>query len=390
MSDLGASYGHSPDPPNHSESVADIPSPVPSLSPASAAVAAPSRLLPKYVRKAALLAISLVLFALSIAWMKQGAHGIAPLFHRHFAVDSTANSLGFGWLFAYVVMSGSPVAAASLAFLDAGVVSEFGAYAMISGSRLGASFIVLLIGFIYILRGRAQRTSLTMGLLSLMITASIYLPGLALGYLLLRTNSMHLIRWESGILVTSLFDAIFDPIINLTTQFLPNWVVFALGVGFLMSSFSLFDRALPQVHLQESSFAAMARVLYRPIVTFALGLAVTALSMSVAISLSILVPLSARGYVRRENVIPYIMGANISTLIDTLLVALLLGNPIAFTVVVTQMAVATAIALAILLTFFRDYERWMLEIEARILHNNRNLTLFVLVIFAIPLLLFFA
>ena len=60
------------------------------------------------------------------------------------------------------------------------------------------------------------------------------------------------------------------------------------------------------------------RLLYRPLVTFALGLAVTTLTMSVSVSLSVLVPLSARGYIRRENVIPYIMGANITTFVDTL------------------------------------------------------------------------
>ena len=63
----------------------------------------------------------------------------------------------------------------------------------------------------------------------------------------------------------------------------------------------------------------MARILYRPVVTFLLGALVTLLTMSVSLSLSILVPLSMRGYVRRENVIPYVMGANITTFIDTLI-----------------------------------------------------------------------
>jgi Na+/phosphate symporter len=59
--------------------------------------------------------------------------------------------------------------------------------------------------------------------------------------------------------------------------------------------------------------------------------------MSVSVSLSILVPLSDRGFIRRENLIPYILGANITTFIDTLLASVLLDNPLAFTIVLVQM-----------------------------------------------------
>ena len=51
-------------------------------------------------------------------------------------------------------------------------------------------------------------------------------------------------------------------------------------------------------------------------VMFTLGALITAISMSVRLSLSILVPLSHRGFIRRENVIPHNMGANITTFID--------------------------------------------------------------------------
>lgn len=90
-------------------------------------------------------------------------------------VTNPANSLGFGWIFAYVVMSGSPVAAATLTFFDAGVITKLEAFTMITGSRMGASFIVLFIGFIYVLRGRNRATSLSMGLTSLTVTWTTYL-----------------------------------------------------------------------------------------------------------------------------------------------------------------------------------------------------------------------
>ena len=55
---------------------------------------------------------------------------------------------------------------------------------------------------------------------------------------------------------------------------------------------------------------------------FALGCAVALVTMSVSVALTILVPLVAKNVVRREHVLPYIMGANITTLGDTMFVAL--------------------------------------------------------------------
>ena len=60
---------------------------------------------------------------------------------------------------------------------------------------------------------------------------------------------------------------------------------------------------------------------------FGVGLATTALTLSVSISISLLVPLAARGYVRRENAWPYILGANVTTLVDTLFAGALVGPP---------------------------------------------------------------
>ena len=162
-----------------------------------------------YLTKLGIFATSLFLFILAIILMKEGSRGLAPLLQNQFTLNNAANSLGFGWLFAYVIMSGSPVAAAALTFYDAGVVSELGAFAMIIGSRLGASFIVLLIGFIYVLRGRDRSTSLGMGLLSLTVTASTYLFAFIIGAFILQTGLLDQIQFGSGMLLNSIIDLIF-------------------------------------------------------------------------------------------------------------------------------------------------------------------------------------
>lgn len=340
-----------------------------------------------HVGKIALFFISLYLFILAIVLMKEGARGIVPLVNRLLAVDSMVNAMGFGWLFAYLIMSGSPVAAAALTFFDAGAIDRLGAFAMITGSRFGASFIVLFIGFLYVLRGRDRATSLSMGLLSLGVTVTTHLPALFLGALLLQQGWLDGLQLRSGMLVHSVVSATVDPLTRITTGLLPEWLIFLIGLGLILISFNLFDKCLPQMTLKESQVGWMSRLVYRPWVMFILGALITLISMSVSLSLSILVPLSTRGFVRRENVIPYIMGANITTFIDTLLAAMLLRNPIAFAVVLIEMIGVALVSLVILLFFYRLYLRMMIRLVGWVTANNRNLALCMGVIVGIPVIL---
>ena len=337
--------------------------------------------------KVLLFLVSLFLFILAITLMKEGARDLAPLVRDRFQVTNPANSLGFGWLFAYVVMSGSPVAAAALTFFDVGVIDQLGTFTMITGSRLGASFIVLFIGFIYVLRGRNRVTSLSMGLLSLVVTGTTYLVGLTVGVLLLGSGWLDAIHLQSGALLTSATDLIFDPITALFLALLPRWSLFIVGFGIIILSFNLFDRCLPQMSLRESQVGHMSRLVYQPWVMFLLGAAITLISMSVSVSLSILVPLSQRGFIRRENVIPYIMGANITTFVDTLLAAVLLNNPAAFTVVLAEMLSITIVSLFILALFYRFFQEKMLDLVNGITGNNRNLAIFMVTILVVPVIL---
>ena len=337
--------------------------------------------------KLALFLFSLFLFIQAIMLMKEGASDLTPLVRNHFSVTNPLSGLGFGWLAAYLVMSGSPVAAMSLALLDADAIDQLSAFAAITGSRLGASLIVLLIGFVYVLRGQDRVSSLSMGLLSLIVTGSMNLAGLFLGMMVLGWGVLDRVRIGLGGGLTALTETIFMPGVNLLASFLPGWVLFLVGMGMIIFSFSLFDRSLPEMTLKKSQMGQISRLVYRPGVMFVLGAAVTLLSLSVSISLSILVPLSNRGFVRRENVIPYIMGANITTFVDTLVVGMLLANPDASTIVLVQMLSLTIVSIVILVGFYRRYERGVLKLVAWATGENRNLALFIAAILIVPIVL---
>ncbi|MFS8087245.1 MAG: hypothetical protein ACMG6H_16550, partial [Acidobacteriota bacterium] len=308
---------------------------------------------------------------------------------ERFSLDNAANTMGFGWLFAYVVMSGSPVAASALTFLDAGIISTVQTFTMIIGSRMGASFIILFIGFIYVLRGRNRTTSLSMGLLSFTVTGTLQAGALIIGTLLLSSGLLNRFDLGDGMALMAITDLLFDPISQFLQSILPTWALFVVGLGIILVTFNLFDKCLPEMTIKESQVGRMSRLVYQPMIMFLLGSAVTLVSMSVSVSLSILVPLSHRGFVRRENVIPYIMGANITTFIDTLLAALLLNNPEAVAVVLAQMLGVALTSLIILLVAFKAYERSCLRFVSWVTDKNLNLALFILTIFIVPIILVF-
>jgi Na+/phosphate symporter len=340
----------------------------------------------RWTKPGALLS-SLFLFVLSIQMLKEGAGVLAPFLVGLFSLQGPVNTLGLGWLSAYLVLSGSPIAAVSLTFFDAGSLSSTETFSMIIGSRMGASLIVLLIGFLYTLRGHQREESLGMGLLSLLVTWSLYAPALFVGMALLRSGLLDPLRFTSPALLLFLIDRLIDPIVSPLARTFGPLLLFFLGLALLLLSFKLFDHAVPEIDLRRTRFGDLTHHLYRPAPMFLLGFLITLISFSVTLSLSLLVPFAARGYVKTENVVPYIMGANITTLIDTLFAALLLNNPQAFTIILAAIVSTLLVSLPAVLGLFRPYERAVLRALFLIHRSPRSLSAFLLIAFLLPLFL---
>ena len=128
------------------------------------------------VLKVGTFAVALFLFVLAIQLMKEGAKALAPTLQDSPLFSNAVSTLGFGWLGAYIVLSGSPIAAVALSLYVGGATTQLQTFTMLSGSRLGASFVVLLVGFLYALRnrGRNRGESIGMGVLALSLTAVSY------------------------------------------------------------------------------------------------------------------------------------------------------------------------------------------------------------------------
>lgn len=336
--------------------------------------------------KVGLVVIAIFLFILALQILREGAGGLRPFLQR-FDVAGGINSLGFGWLGACLVLSGSPVAATALTLFSARVTTDVETFAMIAGSRMGASFVVLLIGFIYYLRGRGGVTSVFVGVLGFLVTATVYLPALVAGYFMLvsgRLDRFHLIDLPSQ--ANDLMALTYGPLVEKMTSYLPDWGTFLLGLGLLLVSFNIFDRSLPELDVEHSRFREIAHIIYRPAVMFLFGLAVTMIVPSVSVSVGLLVPFSARGYVRRENIIPYIMGANVATFSDTLVASLLVNASRAFSIVFLQAASVGVMSLIVIL-FYGPYQHVLDRALEWFTNDERRLGLLVAVILITPLVL---
>jgi Na+/phosphate symporter len=336
--------------------------------------------------KAASLVVALFLFVLAIQLMKDGARVLAPSLQDSPLFSNAFSTLGAGWLGAYLVLSGSPIAAVSLGLFAGGAITKLQTFTMLSGSRLGASFIVLLVGFLYAMRNRVRSRgeSVGMGVLALSLTAFAYIPGMLIGYALLKTGSLDFIRWSASKDALSLIDVVWGPALDLLQDKLPELLLLPVGLGIILISFKFLDRVLPEVDGERAADGQTAR-LKRKWPMFLLGCLVATVTLSVSVALTVLVPLASRGYVKRDEAMPYIMGANITTLADTLVAAMITGNHTAVHIVLAE-AIGVSLVTLIYLAFFYDgIKRTVIGLDDWLVASNRRLLVFVAAIFVLPI-----
>ena len=335
------------------------------------------------------LVVGLGLFVTALGLMKAGAAALVPTLEGSVFTDNAWSALGLGWLGACIVLSGSPVAASSLTLLDGGAIDRTQSFAMLTGSRLGAAFVVLVVGGVYAVRHRGAtggpRAPLSIGILSLLMTMVAYLPGALVGFFLLRNGALDRLDIGTSPSLTSATDALFGWAVDLAKDVLPSWALFPVGLAVLLLGFSAFDRVLP--HIGERDGEGPPAWHDRKWPMFLAGCGVCLLTLSVSVALTVLVPLVAKGYLRRANTLPYIAGANITTLADTLVAAILIGNQDAVRVVVAVTLAVSVWTVLVLATAYPLVRAALLGVARSVLSSRGRLAGFVGGLFLVPLAL---
>jgi sodium-dependent phosphate cotransporter len=261
------------------------------------------------------------------------------------------------------------------------------------GSRLGASFVVLVVGVLYAVRGSSsgRRAPISIGILALGMTAVAYVPGGLLGLGVLQSGVLDGLNLTPPSVFFDATEAISKPVIDLIESVLTPetalgaGLLFVAGLGLLLASFRLIDELLPS--LGGDGEDERSRWYVGPWAMFGIGLLVALATLSVAVALTLLVPVVAKGYVRREQTLPYIAGANITTLVDTLVVAILLQNDDAPRVVLAVALGVTAWTVLLLAVAYRPLRRAIFVLQDAVLRTRTRLVLFTAALFACPILL---
>jgi solute carrier family 34 (sodium-dependent phosphate cotransporter) len=338
------------------------------------------------VHKFLLFLPAMYLFILAVQIMKTGAAAIGPDIQGQFPFANGISTLGFGWLGAYFVLSGSPVAATAISLFGAGTLTKLQTFTMLSGSRLGASFIVLLTGFLYAARNRQDPNRgepIGMGIQAMTMTALVYLPGMMIGYGIIRSGLLDGLNLHASGKLEAAMSVVWGPVVDAIEGVVPEALMFFVGLLVILVSFKVLDHVLPQVS-SDTTAAKRASWMRRPWTMFALGCIVATLTLSVSVALTVLVPLAVKGYVRRDDALPYIMGANITTLADTLVVAMLQRDPVAAQIVLAEAIGVTIVSLAILAFWYQPVKRGVIRLDDYFVGSTRRLAIFVAILFVLP------
>jgi sodium-dependent phosphate cotransporter len=338
------------------------------------------------VHKFLLFVPAMYLFILAVQIMKAGAVAIGPDIQGQFPFANGISTLGFGWLGAYFVLSGSPVAATAITLFGAGTLTKLQTFTMLSGSRLGASFIVLVTGFLYAARNRQDPNRgepIGMGIQAMTMTALVYLPGMMIGYGIIRSGLVDGLNLHASGKLEAAMSVVWGPVVDAIGGVVPDALMFFVGLAVILASFKVLDHVLPQVS-SDTTAAKRAAWMRHPWTMFALGCIVATLTLSVSVALTVLVPLAVKGYVRRDEALPYIMGANITTLADTLVVAMLQRDPVAAQIVLAEAIGVTIVSLAILAFWYQPVKRGVIRLDDYFVGSTRRLAIFVAILFVLP------
>ena len=327
---------------------------------------------------------ALFLFVGALQLMKTGAASLDVLNNEGLLVRNAGSTLGLGWIGALFVLSGSPMAATALTLVEAGSISEVQGFTMLTGSRLGAAFVVLVVAVIYALRGGAgeRKAPVATAVIALSTTALVYVPGAFIGLALLNFGPFHSLELHFPGEFSDVIDLIYGGLLA-RVEGLPPALIFLGGLGVLLVSFKLTDTVLPKID-KEVEERSKRTWLSRKWPMFGLGSLVALVTMSVSVALTVLVPLVTKRYARREDILPYIMGANITTLGDTMLAAFALNSPAAVRIVLAEVLAASLLSVILLGFFYTPVHRVVWRFQRQVIRSKPRLAAFTAALFLVP------
>jgi Na+/phosphate symporter len=235
-------------------------------------------------------------------------------------------------------------------------------------------------------KGEGKRLApVSTAVMTLAITFVMYIPGATIGLALLHWGTFNKIKISFPHQFSSLIDVLYGWLLNRIEDVTPL-LLFVGGLALLIVSFKILDSLVPEFSEEQLS-GSRVEWLRKKWPMFGLGIVVCIATLSVSVALTVLVPLVAKGFLKREDLIPYIVGADIGTLVDKLLVAFLTHSAVAVRIILAEIIGVGLIGLLIIAFFYPQFKRVIWRFQRQVVKSKPRLAVFTGMLFITPVLI---
>ncbi|QGA80519.1 hypothetical protein [Candidatus Nanohalobium constans] len=303
-------------------------------------------------------------------------------------VTGDLSALGAGWLLAYTVLNGATSGAIGIAFFESGLIDPSMVYMFISGSRLGATFIVIFIGLLEYFQGKSDdiRDSCSIGLLQFLTTYTVYIPAILIGYLALENFDLSFLEVQAPSAFNYGLDMLFGPFTSILSRNLPSTILFPISIGVLLLSLKAFDQSFKGIGEDKFRSKYLRFQMSSKWISFGIGAVITLLSTSVALSVGIIVPMYNNGYFKRKEIIPYLMGANLTTMISNIMAAAVISSEVAMKMALILTG-SIFVVTCVVLFFYQEVYSGIQKAFNTLMLNDLYLTAFTAILLLAPIIL---
>ncbi len=331
-------------------------------------------------------AISLFITALQLLSISTG--DLTPLLESFLKplLNNDLNTFGAGWLISYLTLNGTTGAAIGLSVFNSGIITDMQLLTMLSGARFGAAFIVILIGVLEYFQGKSDsiKDSASIGMICFLIAYTVYLPAALIAYFGSSYLELSFLKVSGPALLQTSVLSIFEPVSSAVAAVTGPVLGFFTALGFLIISLRIFGYAFNGLNAENLRGNYLQFLMGSKWIAFATGALLTLITTSVSLSLGIIVPLYNEGYIKREEIIPYILGANLTTMISFVIAAMIVNTQPGMRQILILTGGITLVTSVVLL-FYKRYFRFLQKMFDTIVTNRTVFGVFLTTLLLMPI-----
>ncbi len=239
---------------------------------------------------------------------------------------SPLNAVGFGWLLTLITQSSGASVFAIIAFNTSGIIGASLLIFLILGTRIGNTITSFFVSMCLSAKRRDFRHGFEIGLANLIYAIPISVLMFLLEYFFRLFSNLGKNFVSLGIpFKLDFIEFITIPLIE-KINFFPEPVLLLFGILLLLTSINLFPKFLLLLWGEESLKYFLNKHMKNKWKSFAIGLVLTLILSSTAITFSLLIPLIVKRTINLKKSIPYLIGGHLGGVTDTILGGLVVGE----------------------------------------------------------------